>query len=91
MKRSRLGRRKLIMYALIKDEHELFSTVYRTAGVTGNIMVNSTVRNVTEFRRLSAYIMQNDNLQPLLTVQEAMNVAAELKLTVSHRQKRQKV
>ncbi|XP_076170303.1 ATP-binding cassette sub-family G member 1 isoform X1 [Ptiloglossa arizonensis] len=64
---------------------------FTTAGVTGNIMVNSTVRNVTEFRRLSAYIMQNDNLQPLLTVQEAMNVAAELKLTVSHRQKRQKI
>ncbi|CAL7935408.1 unnamed protein product [Xylocopa violacea] len=64
---------------------------FTTAGVTGNIMVNSKTRNLNEFRRLSAYIMQNDNLQPLLTVQEAMNVAAELKLTTSHRQKKQKI
>ena len=66
-------------------------TVFRTAGVTGNIMVNSKARNLNEFRRLSAYIMQNDNLQPLLTVQEAMNIAAELKLIVPSQQKKQKV
>lgn len=66
-------------------------TGFTTAGVTGNIMVNSKTRNLNEFRRLSAYIMQNDNLQPLLTVQEAMNVAAELKLTTSHQQKKQKI
>ncbi|CAK9797704.1 ATP-binding cassette subfamily G member 4 [Anthophora quadrimaculata] len=66
-------------------------TGFTTAGVTGNIMVNSKARNLNEFRRLSAYIMQNDNLQPLLTVQEAMNVAADLKLTVSHQEKKQKV
>ncbi|XP_017885885.1 ATP-binding cassette sub-family G member 4-like isoform X1 [Ceratina calcarata] len=64
---------------------------FTTAGVTGNIMVNSKARNLNEFRQLSAYIMQNDNLQPLLTVQEAMNVAAELKLTMSHREKKQKI
>lgn len=54
-------------------------------------MVNSRIRNLSEFKRSSAYIMQNDNLQPLLTVQEAMEVAADLKLTVSHREKKQKV
>ncbi|OAD59624.1 ATP-binding cassette sub-family G member 1 [Eufriesea mexicana] len=64
---------------------------FTTAGVTGNIMVNSKARNVNEFRRLSAYIMQNDNLQPLLTVQEAMNIAAELKLTASHQERKQKL
>ncbi|XP_017753254.1 PREDICTED: ATP-binding cassette sub-family G member 1-like [Eufriesea mexicana] len=64
---------------------------FTTAGVTGNIMVNSKARNVNEFRRLSAYIMQNDNLQPLLTVQEAMNIAAELKLTASHQERKQKI
>lgn len=71
--------------------NDWFWIIYRTAGVTGNIMVNSKTRNLNEFRRLSAYIMQNDNLQPLLTVQEAMNVAAELKLTTSHQQKKQKI
>ncbi|XP_076247006.1 ATP-binding cassette subfamily G member 4 isoform X2 [Calliopsis andreniformis] len=64
---------------------------YRTNGVTGNIMVNSRIRNLGEFRNLSAYIMQNDNLQPLLTVQEAMNIAANLKLTASHQLKKQKI
>ncbi|XP_076484142.1 ATP-binding cassette sub-family G member 4 isoform X4 [Bombus vancouverensis nearcticus] len=54
-------------------------------------MVNSKARNLNEFRRLLAYIMQNDNLQPLLTVQEAMNVAADLKLTTSPQQKKQKI
>lgn len=66
-------------------------TGFTTAGVTGNIMVNSKARNLNEFRRLSAYIMQNDNLQPLLTVQEAMNIAAELKLTITSQQKKQKI
>ncbi|XP_034180138.2 ATP-binding cassette sub-family G member 4 isoform X2 [Osmia lignaria lignaria] len=66
-------------------------TGFITADVTGNIMVNSKPRNLNEFRRFSAYIMQNDNLQPLLTVQEAMNVAAELKLTASPQQKKQKI
>ncbi|XP_060833113.1 ATP-binding cassette sub-family G member 1-like isoform X1 [Bombus pascuorum] len=66
-------------------------TGFTTTGVTGNIMVNSKARNLNEFRRLLAYIMQNDNLQPLLTVQEAMNVAADLKLTTSSQQKKQKI
>ncbi|XP_076484132.1 ATP-binding cassette sub-family G member 1 isoform X2 [Bombus vancouverensis nearcticus] len=66
-------------------------TGFTTTGVTGNIMVNSKARNLNEFRRLLAYIMQNDNLQPLLTVQEAMNVAADLKLTTSPQQKKQKI
>lgn len=60
---------------------------FTTSGVTGNIMVNRTIRDNAKFRRISAYIMQDDNLQPLLTVQEAMNVAAELKLTLNHREK----
>lgn len=68
-----------------------FFVAYRTKDVTGNILVNSRARNLKEFKSLSAYIMQNDILEPLLTVQEAMTVAANLKLTTSHQSKKQKV
>jgi len=64
---------------------------FRTNSVTGRIMVNGRNRDMSEFRKLSAYIMQDDNLQPLLTVQEAMHVAADLKLRLSHCEKSRKV
>lgn len=63
----------------------------RTTSVTGKILVNERERDMSEFRKLSAYIMQDDNLQPLLTVQEAMSVAADLKLRLDKYQKLQKV
>lgn len=63
----------------------------RTTSVTGKILVNERERDMSEFRKLSAYIMQDDNLQPLLTVQEAMSVAADLKLRLDEYQKLQKV
>ncbi|CAB3376238.1 Hypothetical predicted protein [Cloeon dipterum] len=53
---------------------------YTTDGVTGSITVNGAVRDTAVFRRHSCYIMQQDELQPLLTVGESMHVAAELKL-----------
>ncbi|XP_058805822.1 ATP-binding cassette sub-family G member 4-like [Phymastichus coffea] len=53
---------------------------FTTSGVTGDIRVNGRGRNLAAFRRSSAYIMQDDNLQLLLTVQESMSVAANLKL-----------
>lgn len=51
-------------------------------GVTGKITVNGKNRssNSENFRNISAYIHQDDALRPYLTVQEAMNVAAHLKL-----------
>jgi len=64
---------------------------FRTTSVTGKIMINGQERNMSEFRKLSAYIMQDDNLQPLLTVQEAMLIAADLKLGLNHPEKLQKV
>ncbi|EGI67878.1 ATP-binding cassette sub-family G member 1 [Acromyrmex echinatior] len=64
---------------------------FTTTSVTGRIMINGQKRNMSQFRKLSAYIMQDDNLQPFLTVQEAMFIAADLKLDLNHHQKSQKI
>ncbi|CAK1550583.1 unnamed protein product [Leptosia nina] len=53
---------------------------YRSAGVTGELLVNGETRDEHSFQRSSCYITQEDLLQPLLTVREAMDVAASLKL-----------
>lgn len=63
----------------------------RTSAVTGQVTVNGLPRDLAEFRRASAYIMQEDNIQPLLTTEEAMQVAAELKLNLSSREKTKRV
>lgn len=57
-----------------------FFFYFRKKGVTGRLTINEEVRNEEMFRKQSCYIMQDDNLQPLLTVSEAMTVAANLKL-----------
>ncbi|KAH1027940.1 ATP-binding cassette subfamily G member 4 isoform X2 [Dendroctonus ponderosae] len=53
---------------------------YVTAGVKGRIIVNDRPRVMKEFNKMSAYIMQEDIVQPRLTVKEAMMFAASLKL-----------
>ncbi|XP_047987028.1 ATP-binding cassette sub-family G member 1-like isoform X2 [Leguminivora glycinivorella] len=53
---------------------------YRVIGASGQICTNGEPRNLRQFRKLSRYIMQEDLLQPLITVQEAMVIAADLKL-----------
>lgn len=58
-------------------------TGYTSLGVHGQLFENGRLRDATEFSRRSCYIMQDDKLQPLLTVQEAMFVAANLKLPPS--------
>ncbi|CAH2107999.1 unnamed protein product [Euphydryas editha] len=53
---------------------------YRVNGASGLITTNGETRDLKLFRKLSRYIMQDDLLQPLITVQEAMTIAADLKL-----------
>lgn len=53
---------------------------YKSAGVSGELLVNGELRNEHLFQRSSCYITQENLLQPLLTVREAMDVAARLKL-----------
>ncbi|XP_059055462.1 ATP-binding cassette sub-family G member 1-like isoform X2 [Achroia grisella] len=53
---------------------------YTSNGVNGRITVNGHTRDMRVFKKLSSYIMQDDLLQPRLTVQESMRIAADLKL-----------
>ncbi|KAI4477683.1 hypothetical protein M0804_012511 [Polistes exclamans] len=56
---------------------------FRETGVDGVIYVNGRIRELRSFSRYSAYITQNDCLEPLLTVLENMRVAADLKLPIN--------
>lgn len=42
--------------------------------------MNGHERDLNRFKKLSAYIMQDNQLHANLTVDEAMNVAAKLKI-----------
>lgn len=55
-------------------------TGYKTSGMKGSITINGHERNLSQFRKLSCYIMQDNQLHANLTVEEAMNVATALKL-----------
>ncbi|XP_011704186.1 PREDICTED: ATP-binding cassette sub-family G member 4 isoform X1 [Wasmannia auropunctata] len=55
-------------------------TGYKTTGAEGSVTMNGHERNLSTFRKLSCYIMQDNQLHMNLTVAEAMKVAANLKL-----------
>ncbi|KAF3426170.1 hypothetical protein E2986_13194 [Frieseomelitta varia] len=56
------------------------SNVCRSTGAEGSITMNDHERNLSAFRKLSCYIMQDNQLHANLTVAEAMKVASNLKL-----------
>ncbi|XP_013187827.1 ATP-binding cassette subfamily G member 4 isoform X1 [Amyelois transitella] len=67
-------------------------TGYKTSGMEGSITVNGMERNLSSFRKLSCYIMQDNQLHGNLTVEEAMSVATALKLpTASGRAHKEEV
>lgn len=52
----------------------------RVSDATGSVLVNGRPRDMRVFRKMSRYIMQQDMYQPMLTIREAMKIAADLKL-----------
>lgn len=48
--------------------------------VNGDILINDKPRDEKLFKKQSAYITQNHDLQPLLTVYEAMTFSANLNI-----------
>lgn len=56
---------------------------FRTTNIVGSITMNGKERNLSDFRKLSAYIMQDNQLHANLTVEEAMSVATSLKLSTA--------
>ncbi|XP_059475129.1 ATP-binding cassette subfamily G member 4-like [Neocloeon triangulifer] len=53
---------------------------YKTSGVSGSILTNGRSRDLRHFHKISCFIQQEELVQPHLCVEEAMSVAACLKL-----------
>ncbi|XP_015366399.1 PREDICTED: ATP-binding cassette sub-family G member 1-like [Diuraphis noxia] len=53
---------------------------YVRSDIKGQILTNGHPRNMQLFKKLSSYIMQEDLLQPRLTVLESLSYAARLKI-----------
>ncbi|KAF5292527.1 hypothetical protein FQR65_LT01673 [Abscondita terminalis] len=66
---------------------------YTVGNVQGELLINNEVRNEELFKKQMCYIMQDDYLQPLLTVNESMMIAAELKLEtkIDIKEKKEKI
>ncbi|XP_057335911.1 ATP-binding cassette sub-family G member 1-like [Microplitis mediator] len=53
---------------------------YKCLEIGGLITINGQPRELRDFKKMSCYIMQEDLIQPKLTVIESMHFAADLKL-----------
>ncbi|KAJ8688161.1 hypothetical protein QAD02_023956 [Eretmocerus hayati] len=62
-----------------------------TTNVKGDIKLNGKKRSLNTLQCSSAYIMQEDHLYELLTVQESMDIAAALKLRCSREIKKKRI
>lgn len=51
----------------------------RSSGYQGAVTLNGAQRDLSSFRNISSYIMQEDHLHLYLTVQESMEFAMRLK------------
>jgi hypothetical protein len=73
--------RENIMNKMQIRQTKSFATIFcRSTNATGSVCVNGRPRDMRIFRRISRYIMQEDLLQPHLSVHEAMHAASQLKL-----------
>lgn len=65
----------------------------KTNKTSGSVLVNGEKRNFDRFRRLSAYVLQEDMFFPELTVRETVNLSALLRLPrdMPEEQKRNRV
>ncbi len=65
------------------NEKESNVCIRRLRGVTGNKYMNGTLCDSRQITKKSCYIMQDNQLHPLVTVMEAMVFAANIKLSRS--------
>lgn len=67
-------------------------TGFTTQGISGSIRINGSTQNFKMTRNQSAYIMQDQNLYPLLTVAESMRFAVKFKtgMTLNRHQQSEK-
>lgn len=68
------------MIAAWSLSHSRSLSLCRTNNIHGSITVNNCERDLRRYRRQTSYIMQDHDLQPMLTVMEAMHFSSSLRV-----------